>query len=116
MKYFPPFRFDETHGTLWRGTTEIAVTRKAADVLRCLVEHAGAIVPQQTMLDEVWPDTNVQPENIKVLVRELRLALGDTPHESQFIANEPGRGYRFVAAVSNVPQPAEAPRPIAASI
>jgi len=116
MKYFPPFRFDESHGVLWRGTTEIAVTRKAADVLRCLLERAGTIVPQQTILDDVWPDTNVQPENIKVLVRELRLALGDSPHEPRFIGNEPGRGYIFVASVSNVPQLAEAPRPAAASI
>src|SRR5262245_41168541 len=116
MKYFPPFRFDETHGTLWRGTARVSGTRKAADILRCLVERAGTIVSQQTILDRVWPGTNVQPENIKVLVRELRLALGDSPHDPQFIGNEPGRGYVFVASVSNVPQLAEAPRPAAASI
>jgi predicted ATPase len=49
----------------------------------------------------VWPDTHVQVDNIKVLVREIRLALGDHPRNATFIRSAPGRGYAFIAPVSN---------------
>jgi DNA-binding winged helix-turn-helix (wHTH) protein len=33
----------------------------------------------------------------------LRRVLGETPEDHRFIVTEPGRGYRFVAAVSAAP-------------
>jgi DNA-binding winged helix-turn-helix (wHTH) protein/predicted ATPase len=118
MKYFLSYRFDERDGSLWRGTREIAITRKAGDVLRCLIAHAGRIVSHQAMLTSVWPDTHVQPDNIKVLIRELRRAFDDHPREPQFIRSDPGRGYTFVAPVSDAPLPLAEPArgPMASSI
>jgi DNA-binding winged helix-turn-helix (wHTH) protein len=97
MKYFLSHRFDERDGSLARGSRAIPITRKAADVLRCLIAHAGTIVPRDTILASVWPDAHVQSDNIKVLVRELRRALGDDPRSPRYIRSEPGRGYVFVA-------------------
>ncbi len=101
MKYFLAFRFDECHRTVWRGAQAINITRKAADVLACLVERAGTVVTHEEILAYVWPDIHVQPENIKVLVRELRRALGDDSQAPCFIRSDPGRGYTFIAPVSN---------------
>src|SRR5690242_1255651 len=75
MKYFLGHRFDEQDRTLWRGTDEIRLTRKAAAVLNCLMERAGAIVSRETILSTVWPDTYVHADNVKVLVHEIRVAL-----------------------------------------
>ena len=77
MKYFSSFRFEENDGTLFRGPQQIPLTRKAGELLRCLLERAGAVTTHQTILSTVWRGTHVQPGNIKVLVRELRRALED---------------------------------------
>jgi DNA-binding winged helix-turn-helix (wHTH) protein len=108
MKYFLSYRFDPSRGTLWRGTREIEVTRKAADVLTCLLESAGALVSHDEILSRVWPDTHVQPQNIKVLISELRRALGDDARDPQFIRSEPSRGYAFLAPISDAPLPSTA--------
>jgi DNA-binding winged helix-turn-helix (wHTH) protein len=115
MKYFLSYRFDERQGVVWRGSRPVDITRKAAGVLRCLVERAGTTVSQDTILSCVWPDAYVQPDNIKVLVRELRRAFDDDPHAPLLIRNDPGRGYAFIAPVSDVPvtnaDEHEGPRP-----
>lgn len=103
MKYFLGHRFDEHDRTLWRGTDEIRLTRKAASVLHCLMERAGAVVSRETILSTVWPATYVHADNVKVLVHEIRVALDDDPRDPHFIRNEPGAGYTFVAPVNDAP-------------
>jgi DNA-binding winged helix-turn-helix (wHTH) protein len=105
MKYFLSYRFDEFNGALWRGGRSIDITRKAANVLRCLVERSGTVVSHDAILSAVWPDAHVQSDNIKVLVREIRRALEDDPRVPSFIRSEPGRGYSFIAPVSDAPLP-----------
>jgi DNA-binding winged helix-turn-helix (wHTH) protein len=92
MKYFPPFRFDDLAGVLTHAGRTVPLTRKAADLLRCLLARPGAVVSHQEILRGVWPDTHVQPENVKALVHELRSALGDHSHDPVFIRSETGRG------------------------
>jgi DNA-binding winged helix-turn-helix (wHTH) protein len=101
MKYFPPFSFDPVEGRLFRGADELPLTRKAAALLSCLVERAGAWVAKETIMASVWPDTHVQSDNIKVLVREIRLALGDAPKAPLYIRSAPGRGYSFVGPLTD---------------
>ena len=44
MKYFAPFRFDERAGRLTRAGQAAPLTRKAAQLLRCLLDRAGEVV------------------------------------------------------------------------
>jgi len=103
MKHFLAYRFDERDGSLSRDSKTVAITRKASDLLRCLIERAGTIVSHESILAAVWPDAHVQPDNIKVLVRELRRALDDDPHAPRYIRTENGRGYAFVAPLHDSP-------------
>jgi DNA-binding winged helix-turn-helix (wHTH) protein len=105
MKYFSHFRFDQSERKLWTGSDLVPLTRKAADLLACLVSYAGATVSHQKLMQWVWPETHVQQDNIKVLVHELRQALGDSPATPRFIGSESGRGYAFIAAVADAPCP-----------
>ncbi|HET7220481.1 MAG TPA: AAA family ATPase, partial [Vicinamibacterales bacterium] len=115
MKHFPPFSFDAHQRTLWRGATPVSITPKAAALLACLLARPGSWVSKDAILSEVWPDAHVQPENIKVLVRELRRALGDSPRAPRFIASVHGFGYEFVARVTEAATPhARTPRSFAA--
>lgn len=105
MKYFSHFRFDRSERKLWLGPDVVALTRKAADLLAVLIQDAGTTVSHQRILETVWPDTHVQQDNIKVLVHELRQALGDSPEAPRYVQSEAGRGYSFVAAVADAPCP-----------
>jgi hypothetical protein len=54
-------------------------------------------VTRDEILSIVWSGTHVHADNVKVLVHELRTALGDDPRDPHFIRSEPGGGYTFVA-------------------
>lgn len=105
MKHFLRYRFDKRTGTLWCGREQVRVTRKASSLLACLVDAAGETVSHETILSSVWPGTHVQPENIKVVVHELRAALRDDADAPRFIRSEPGRGYTFIAPIVEFPAP-----------
>ena len=101
MKYFSQFSFDPVEGRLFRGADELPLTRKASTLLGCLIDRAGTWVSKDAIMAAVWPDTYVQPDNIKVLVREIRLALGDAPKAPLYIRSAVGRGYTFVSRISD---------------
>jgi predicted ATPase/DNA-binding winged helix-turn-helix (wHTH) protein len=81
----------------------VALGARAFDVLLALIERRGRLVKRDELLDLVWPDLAVEPNNLAVQVGALRKVLG--PH---VIATIPGRGYRFSATVDE-PMPVAAP-------
>jgi predicted ATPase len=103
MTHFGQFRFDETDRMLWRGQQPLPLTRKAGNLLACLLAARGNWVSKTDILTAVWPDTHVHPDNIKVLVREVRLALQDDARAPRFIRSQSGRGYAFIAETSERP-------------
>ena len=105
MKYFAPFHFDDAERTLWREQHLLPLTRKAGDLLACLIRSQGKWVTKEAILATVWPDTHVHPDNIKVLVHEIRQALDDNARRPQFIKSESGRGYAFIAAMTDCTPP-----------
>ena len=106
MPLFPPFRLDKVNQILWRQTPgspeePVALNPKAFALLEYLIENSGRLVTHEELLDAVWPDVHVQPEVIKGHILAIRGALGDTPQKSRFIETVRGRGYRFVAGLSD---------------
>jgi TolB-like protein/tetratricopeptide (TPR) repeat protein len=68
-------------------------------VLVCLAEHTGEVVPKEKLLQVGWPDTFVSDDVLKRSVSELRRVFGDDAHESRIIETIPKRGYRLVLDV-----------------
>ncbi len=101
MKIFRSFRLDQVNQCLWRGERRVALTPKAFDMLRYLVEHPGRLVTQDEILEALWPETYVNPEIIKKYILEIRKVLGDRHDKPEFIETFPKRGYQFVAAVND---------------
>ena len=101
MKVFEPFRLDPLNHCLWSGDQRVALTPKAFDVLRYLVEHGDRLVTQDEILEALWPETYVNPEGIRKYILEIRKVLGDRPGQPCFIETLPKRGYRFIAAVTD---------------
>ena len=68
----------------------MALTPKAFDVLRYLVERADRLVTQNEILEGLWPETYVNPEGIRKYILEIRKVLGDQPGQPSFIGISAG--------------------------
>jgi phospholipid transport system substrate-binding protein len=71
---------------------------RAFDLLLALLKADGSLVAKEELASRVWPGIFVSEENLKVQISALRKALGE---DRDFIRTEPGRGYRFTAAVTS---------------
>jgi DNA-binding winged helix-turn-helix (wHTH) protein len=103
---FGPFRLLPAQQLLLEGDTPVRLGSRALEILTALVERAGELVTKNELMARVWPDTVVEESNLKVHVSALRRALGDGQPGRRYLANVPGRGYRFVAPV-NLAEPKE---------
>jgi TolB-like protein/Tfp pilus assembly protein PilF len=72
-------------------------------VLLLLVERRGQLVTKDDLMKALWPDTFVAESNLTQTVFILRKALGERRGDQRYVATVPGRGYRFVADVLQVP-------------
>jgi DNA-binding winged helix-turn-helix (wHTH) protein/predicted ATPase len=106
---FEPFRLDVPDERLWRGDTTVTLGRKAFAVLQFLIARAGRLVTKEDLLAAVWPDITVGEAVLTTAMRELRRALGDEARTPKFIQTVHGRGYRFVAPVTETSAPTTEP-------
>jgi TolB-like protein/tetratricopeptide (TPR) repeat protein len=98
---FERFRFDRRSGGLFdMDGTQVAVGSRALDVLGVLTERAGELVSKDEIMDVVWPGTTVEEANLTVQISALRRVLDNRGSERSTIQTVPGRGYRFVAAIT----------------
>jgi predicted ATPase len=65
-----------------------------------LVERAGELVTKEELFARVWPDVTVDEGNLRTQVALVRKALRDDQAGARYVMTVPGRGYRFVAALS----------------
>jgi predicted ATPase/DNA-binding winged helix-turn-helix (wHTH) protein len=100
MKQFESFRLDISNQCLWRDGAQIALPPKPFGILRYLVENPGRLITHDELLDELWPETYVQPQVLRTYMLELRKVLGDDVVSPRFIQTIPKRGYTFVARVT----------------
>jgi TolB-like protein/DNA-binding winged helix-turn-helix (wHTH) protein len=88
----------------------IALKPRVFDTLLYLVEHRGELLEKQALLGAIWPNVVVEENNLNQAISTLRHIFGETRGENSFIVTEPGRGYRFVAAVDAAQAEAPASR------
>ena len=105
---FGPFRLDSANACLWQGKQMLALRPKAFAVLTYLVTHTGELVTKEALFDAVWFGTAVSDTVLKACIYQIRRVLGETVETPQYIATVHGRGYRFIAPVTVVEQPATA--------
>ena len=93
----------------------VPVGGRALDILTVLVEAAGETVANSQIMVRAWPTTTVEEGSLRVHIGALRKALGDGRGGNSFIANNPGRGYTFVAPIRRGKRPQPVSSPEAAS-
>jgi len=95
-----PFRLDAHNDLLLRGIEPVALGRRAIALLRALVEHRGALVSKDVLIETAWPGLAVEDSNLTVQIAALRRALGEAPGGDRWIETMPSRGYRFIGPVA----------------
>ena len=79
-----------------RGPEDIKLSPKEYDILEQLVIHAGKVLTHKHLLREVWRDESVDPQYLRVYVRQLRQKIEADPSTPRHVLTEPGVGYRLV--------------------
>ena len=102
---FEPFRLDALDERLWEREKSVRLGHKALAVLQRLVSQPGQLVTKDDLLATAWPDTAVCEAVLTTAMRELRRALGDQARIPRFIETVHGRGYRFIAPVTETSVP-----------
>ena len=97
---FGRFRLLPGQQILLEGEKPVRLGSRALDILTMLVERAGELVSKDELTARVWPGTFVEESSLRVHIAGLRRALGDGHAGKRYVANIPGRGYRFVARVA----------------
>ena len=98
---FGDFRMDVAKRLLARRDgTAVPLTPRVFDTLLFLVEHHDTVLDKERLMEAVWPDVIVEENNLSQNISTLRHVFGETPGSHNYIVTEPGRGYRFVAQVT----------------
>src|SRR3712207_5543146 len=103
---FGPFTLITSERLLLRDGEPVKIGSRALDILIALVSRAGEVVSKEELVSIVWPTTFVEDTNLRVNVGSLRKVLDDVREPHKYIANVTGRGYSFVASVSEIKEPA----------
>jgi TolB-like protein/DNA-binding winged helix-turn-helix (wHTH) protein/predicted negative regulator of RcsB-dependent stress response len=107
---FGDFRLDASKRLVSRRCGEpVPLTPRVFDTLLYLVQHSGAVLDKERLMEAVWPDSIVEENNLSQNISSLRRILGESPGSHRYIVTVPGRGYRFVAEV-RVPETATKPQ------
>ena len=93
---FGPFRFDVTHGRLYREDQVISLRPRSLAVLRYLVEHPGRLVTKAEFGQHVWAGAHVTESVLRASVKDIRAALGDVAAAPRYLETVGRQGYRFL--------------------
>lgn len=79
--------------------TDIKLSKKEYALLRLLSEHAGQLLTQSWLGQQIWGVAyDEQSHYLRILVARLRARLGDDASNPIYIETEPGVGYRLLDA------------------
>ncbi|TCL69531.1 transcriptional regulator [Rhizobium sp. BK251] len=99
---FDNFRLSPHRQLLLKNNRPVAIGSRAFLILLELVRRSGELVSKQELFDLVWPGVFVEECNLRTQISGLRRVLGDECNAFGYIANIPGRGYRFTRSVKRV--------------
>ena len=89
---------------LRRSGRALKLERIPMEILLLLVERPGQLLSREDIIARVWgQDVFLDTDNsINAAVRKIRQILKDDPEKPVFVQTVTGKGYRFIAAVTEV--------------
>jgi len=119
MKYqIAEFLIDTAQYRISSGDAPIPAEPKVFDLLVYLVRHRDRVVTREELFKEVWDGREVSDATLSNHVKSARKVLGDSGELQKTILTIRGRGYKFIAPVTVIPEGADgqevpAPQPAA---
>lgn len=102
---FGSYRLRPPARLLERGGEPVPLGSRALDLLCLLASRPGEVIRKDELMASAWPDLTVEESSLRFHIAQLRRALGGDQEGDRYIANVPGRGYCFVAAVQRPERP-----------
>ena len=102
---FGDFTLDPEDERLIGPAGPVRLGGKAYQTLRLLIANPGRLVTRDELFEKVWNGAAVSESSLTSVIKELRRALGDDSREPRYIEGVYGRGYRFVAGVTERARP-----------
>jgi adenylate cyclase len=104
---FEGWRFDRLAGGLLRQDVAgawmpVSIGTRTREILALLLEQPGVLVSKDVIMDAVWPNVAVEPNNLTVQIAALRRVLDEGRSDGSCIQTVPGKGYRFVLHVKRL--------------
>ncbi len=95
---FGDVRVEFRRAEVWRGQEVIDLSAKEFKLLRYMIEHRGAALSRDELLNEVWGyDISVSTRTVDVHIAGLRQKLEANQRHPQFIVTVHGLGYKFTS-------------------
>ena len=104
---FGSFELDLRASELRKHGLRIRLQVQPLQILGMLLERPGEVVTREELRQALWPgDTFVDFDHgLNNAINRLRETLSDSAESPRFVETLPRRGYRFIAAVENIPSP-----------
>ncbi|MBJ7404906.1 MAG: helix-turn-helix transcriptional regulator, partial [Bradyrhizobium sp.] len=103
---FGPFTVAPHERLVTRDGVAVPLGAKAYDALIALMSRPNEVVSKWDLMALVWPGLTVEEANLRFHIAALRKALGDGKDGARYITTLSGRGYCFVAPISQAELPA----------
>jgi len=122
VKLGDDFELDPRAYELRRAGRSLKLERIPMELLLLLVEQHGQLVTRERIIEKIWgKDVFLDADtSINSAVRKIRQVLKDDPEQPRFIQTVTGRGYRFIAPITEVvsdqPRPAPKTEPLPADL
>ncbi len=101
--HFGPYALDAGRRELRRGQELVEVEPQVFDLLDHLVRHRDRVVSKDDLMAAVWNGRIVSESAVTSRINSARTAVGDSGDEQRVIKTFRGKGFRFVAPVSEGP-------------
>lgn len=103
IRFGPGFELDRAAYELRRSGRVLKIERIPMEILMLLVEQRGQLVTRDQIADRVWgKEVFLDTDNsINAAIRKIRQVLKDDSEQPKFVQTATGRGYRFIALLSD---------------
>jgi len=103
---FGPFVVDFSSFELSKHGIRLKLQDQPFQILRLLVQRRGDLVTREELRMELWTENTFVDfdAGLNAAIRRLRDALSDSAEAPRYIETLPRHGYRFIAAVEELPE------------
>jgi DNA-binding winged helix-turn-helix (wHTH) protein/TolB-like protein len=102
------WHYNDQSGELVQDSKTVRLPNQQHALLSLLISHGqNGLTSREQIIEALWPRGRVveYDQSLNACMRKLRLALEDDSQNPHYIETIPGKGYRFVADISDVSKP-----------